>query len=434
MGINNHMTSGCGQEETSSRTAMGSPTYEERSKPPTAVAVALCSVTVRTPRPPHMDTNVPNVTNGHTAPPLLLRATAVPTRCSSRSLVASRAPTDRRPTRATLVTALCSLTATVQQQLQTMCAQEATFALQQAELETLLEETQAALQTERRRAADAELERLAAQEQFAFVQTQVERLLRDRADAGGVSTAPIGYRLDAVSAASDERLAVSEAERSAEAQKRCGRRGEREAQLARAVRTLASELQDAQERVAASERARAAEKSAFEKALADAVANVRGLQVDDDDDDDDERRPRGGRRDESSAAQTAHVGVRQLQSREERTACAVEQTSGARHRSRGPSSDQEQHLMHWIDSESCLPRTPSLVERLVEPHDSNDERVGTAQSAEQRNASIRPVALGPTTPQQGIRTAQHVDGLPIEKRLNGHSGTRQTPVKDIGRV
>ncbi|CAI5721465.1 unnamed protein product [Hyaloperonospora brassicae] len=338
-----------------------------------------------------MDTNVPNLINGHTAPPLL-RANAVPTRQSSRSLVASRAHKDRRLKRATLVAALCSLTATVQQQLQTMCAQEAAFALQQAELETLLEETQAALQTERRRAADADLERQAVQEQFAFVQTQVEGLLRDRAVVGGSQTAPIGKRLDAVCIESDERVAVLEVERRAEAQKRCGRCGQRELQLARAVRTLAAELQDAQERVAACERACAAEKSAFEKALADAVDNVRGLQLDTDDDS--ERRPRGGRRDESSAAQTAHVGVRQLQSREERTACAVEQTSGARHRSRGPSSDQEQHLMHWIDSESCLPRTPSLVERLVEPHDSNDERVGTAQSAEQRNASIRPVASG----------------------------------------
>ena len=90
--------------------------------------------------------------------------------------------------------------------------------------------------------------------------------------------------------------------------------------------------------------------------------------------------------------------------------------------------------MHRIDSESCLLRTPSRVKRLVEPHDSNEERVGTAQSAEQRNASIRPVASGPKTQEQGIRTAQHVDGLPVKKRLNSHSGTRQTPMKDIGRV
>ncbi|KAF4134327.1 hypothetical protein GN958_ATG16459 [Phytophthora infestans] len=75
---------------------------------------------------------------------------------------------------------LHSLTATVEQQTQTMLAQQAAFALQKGELETTLEDTQHQLQAEKSRATDALLEQQAAKERYEFLETQVEILKQDK--------------------------------------------------------------------------------------------------------------------------------------------------------------------------------------------------------------------------------------------------------------
>ncbi|KAG7384517.1 hypothetical protein PHYPSEUDO_002505 [Phytophthora pseudosyringae] len=73
-----------------------------------------------------------------------------------------------------------SLTATVEQQTQTMLAQQAAFALQKGELEAALEDTQRQLQTEKTTATDALLAQQAAKEKYAFVETQVEILTEEK--------------------------------------------------------------------------------------------------------------------------------------------------------------------------------------------------------------------------------------------------------------
>ncbi|GMF22980.1 unnamed protein product [Phytophthora lilii] len=79
-----------------------------------------------------------------------------------------------------LLNKLHSLTATVEQQTQTMLAQQAAFALQKGELETKLEETQHKLQAEKTKTADAQVERQAAKENYEFLETQVEILKEDK--------------------------------------------------------------------------------------------------------------------------------------------------------------------------------------------------------------------------------------------------------------
>ncbi|ETN02749.1 hypothetical protein PPTG_15501 [Phytophthora nicotianae INRA-310] len=79
-----------------------------------------------------------------------------------------------------LLNKLHSLTATVKQQTQTMLTQQAAFALQKGELETTLEDTQHQLQSERNKAADALLEQQAAEENYEFLETQVEILKQDK--------------------------------------------------------------------------------------------------------------------------------------------------------------------------------------------------------------------------------------------------------------
>ncbi|KAG6612129.1 Exosome complex exonuclease RRP46 [Phytophthora cinnamomi] len=75
-----------------------------------------------------------------------------------------------------LINKLHSLTTTMEQQTQTMLAQQAAFALQKAELETRLEDAQHALQTEKSKVVDAVLEQQAAKENYEFLETQVEIL------------------------------------------------------------------------------------------------------------------------------------------------------------------------------------------------------------------------------------------------------------------
>ncbi|POM59408.1 hypothetical protein PHPALM_31864, partial [Phytophthora palmivora] len=80
----------------------------------------------------------------------------------------------------TLLNKLHSLTTTVEQQTQTMVAQQAAFALQKGELETMLEDTQHKLQTEERRVADAIQDQQVAKENYEFLETQVELLKEEK--------------------------------------------------------------------------------------------------------------------------------------------------------------------------------------------------------------------------------------------------------------
>ncbi|POM72015.1 hypothetical protein PHPALM_11342 [Phytophthora palmivora] len=80
----------------------------------------------------------------------------------------------------TLINKLHSLTTTVEQQTQTMVAQQAAFALQKGELETMLEDTQHKLQTEERRVADAIQDQQVAKEKYEFLETQVELLKEEK--------------------------------------------------------------------------------------------------------------------------------------------------------------------------------------------------------------------------------------------------------------
>ncbi|KAG3024533.1 hypothetical protein PC121_g9276 [Phytophthora cactorum] len=84
-----------------------------------------------------------------------------------------------------LLNKLHSLTATVEQQTQTMLAQQAAFALQKGDLETTVEDTQHQLQAEKSKAADALLEQQAAKENYEFLETQVEILKQDKSKLEG---------------------------------------------------------------------------------------------------------------------------------------------------------------------------------------------------------------------------------------------------------
>uniref|UniRef100_H3GDM4 Uncharacterized protein n=1 Tax=Phytophthora ramorum TaxID=164328 RepID=H3GDM4_PHYRM len=77
-----------------------------------------------------------------------------------------------------LLNKLHSLTATVEQQTQTMLAQQAAFALQRGELERRLEDAEHKLQAEMTQVTDAVLGQQAAKEKYEFLETQVE-ILKD---------------------------------------------------------------------------------------------------------------------------------------------------------------------------------------------------------------------------------------------------------------
>lgn len=79
-----------------------------------------------------------------------------------------------------LLNKLHSLTATVEQQMETIQAQQAAFALQKDELETTLEVTLNQLQLEKARVADALLEQQAANENYDFLKTQIEILQSEK--------------------------------------------------------------------------------------------------------------------------------------------------------------------------------------------------------------------------------------------------------------
>uniref|UniRef100_A0AAV1TV10 Uncharacterized protein n=1 Tax=Peronospora matthiolae TaxID=2874970 RepID=A0AAV1TV10_9STRA len=176
-----------------------------------------------------------------------------------------------------LLTKLQSLTSTVEQQMQTMLAQQASFALQREELETMLEETVHKLQVEKRKVADAVLEQQTVKEQYEFLETQVEILLRDREKLRQQHVWTIG-ELREDCAKLQTRLAIPEAERAAEAKEFNQIHEERGRHHDLSIGNLETKLKDAYRQVAVSESARATEKKEYERKLEMALKSVQAQQ------------------------------------------------------------------------------------------------------------------------------------------------------------
>uniref|UniRef100_M4BV70 Uncharacterized protein n=1 Tax=Hyaloperonospora arabidopsidis (strain Emoy2) TaxID=559515 RepID=M4BV70_HYAAE len=317
-----------------------------------------------------------------------------------------------------LLTKLQSLTSTVEQQMQTMLAQQASFALQREELETMLEETVHKLQVEKRKVADAVLEQQTVKEKYEFLETQVEILLRDREKLRQQHVRTIG-ELREDCAKLQARLAISEAERAAEAKEFNQIYEEREKHHVLSIGNLETKLKDAYRQVAASESARATEKKEHERKLEMALKSVRAQQPGGDE----HVTPRQGL-DKELVTLEAQLGVSKEKFDEE----------AMQHDEKLRSVSDQQHYreryemnLHGFESyllQNQLHLACTDTEHHVLSNGRNNERVKAVQIAGHCKTPVRPAVLGKKIHQQEIRTAQHADGLAGEECFDCQSSIK----------